>query len=140
MISFFGDQKFWGDMIYRAGAGPKPIPFKELTAEKLMEGIRGLLGRDVRARAEELSERISAERGVEKAVEGFYRLLPLKRMRCDLFPDRVAVWEIPEKKIRLSTLAAGVLDKEKKLNLKSLKLCRHKEWDTENQQVTTLYE
>lgn len=128
---------FWGDMIYRAGAGPKPIPFKELTEEKLVRGIKELLGDDVRRAAGELSERMAGERGVEKAVEGFYRLLPLKRMRCAVFPERVAVWEVPETKVRLSSLAAGVLDKERKLDLRKLQLCRHKRWDTENQQVSS---
>jgi hypothetical protein len=130
---------FWGDMIFRAGAGPKPIPFKALTVERLVEGLRELSSESVRAKAEELSTRISGEMGVEKAVDGFHRLLPLKRMRCALFPDKVAVWEIPETKVRLSSVAAGVLNKERKLDLKKLKLCKHKEWDTENQQVSLIW-
>lgn len=34
VILFFGDQPFWADMIARAGAGPQPIPYKQLTAQK----------------------------------------------------------------------------------------------------------
>jgi UDP:flavonoid glycosyltransferase YjiC (YdhE family) len=39
VVPFFGDQAFWGAMIARAGAGPTPIPQKQLTAERLVEAI-----------------------------------------------------------------------------------------------------
>ncbi|KAG7453098.1 uncharacterized protein BT62DRAFT_880822, partial [Guyanagaster necrorhizus] len=30
--------------------------------------------------------------GVNRGAESFYRHLPLKNMRCDLDPSRIAVW------------------------------------------------
>jgi len=136
IVSFFGDQKFWGEMCARAGAGPNPIPFKELTVDKLVEGIRFALGDDAKRAAEELSLRISREDGVSNAVDGFHRLLPLKRMRCCVFPEKVAVWSVPKMNWGISSQVAGVLDKERKLDLRKLKLSRHKIYDTENQQVS----
>src|SRR5271163_2384647 len=94
IVPFFGDQGFWGDMVFRAGAGPKPIPFKELTGEKLQEAIQVLLEDGVRVKAEEVGEKISRENGVENAVDGFHSLLPLQRMRCLILQDHVGVWEV----------------------------------------------
>ena len=135
VVSFFGDQKFWGEMVARAGAGPNPIPFKELTVQNLEEGIKVALSEKAQSAAKQMSARIDKEEGVEHAVDGFHRLLPLKRMRCSILPERVAVWTIPDTTFRISNLAAGVLDKERKLKLKDLVLTRHKLYDTENQQV-----
>lgn len=39
IIPFFGDQPFWGTMVAKAGAGPKPISHKNLTIENLTEAI-----------------------------------------------------------------------------------------------------
>jgi hypothetical protein len=135
IVSFFGDQKFWGDMVARAGAGPNPIPFADLTVDKLVDGIKVALSDGAKAKAEELSKRMEKEEGVVKAVDGFHRLLPLMRMRCVILPERVAVWELPDSKMGISSVVAGVLDRERKLDLKRLKLSRHKDYDTENQQV-----
>jgi hypothetical protein len=135
VVSFFGDQKFWGEMCSRAGAGPDPIPYKHLTSEKLVEGINIALSSSARDAARELAKKIGQEDGVTNAIDGFYRLLPLKRMRCSIFPDRVSVWQLPESQMGISSLVAGLLDRERILNLKSLKLARHKDYDTENQQV-----
>lgn len=135
IVSFFGDQKFWGDMCSRAGAGPEPIPYKELTVDKLVQGIKFALSDGAREAARRLSEKLEKEDGVQKAVDGFHRLLPLMRMRCVVCPERVAVWQVPDSKAGISSLVAGVLDKERKLDLKKLKLSKHKEYDTENQQV-----
>ena len=49
VVPFFGDQPFWGAMIARANAGPDPIPYKQLTAEKLAEAITFRQARDPRA-------------------------------------------------------------------------------------------
>jgi hypothetical protein len=135
IVSFFGDQKFWGDMCSRAGAGPDPIPYKELTVDKLVEGIRVALSDKAKEAAGELSRKLEKEDGVQKAVDGFHKLLPLLRMRCVICPGRVAVWQLPESRMGISSLVAGVLDKERKLDLRKLKLSKHKEYDTENQQV-----
>ena len=134
IVPFFGDQGFWGDMVFRAGAGPEPIPFKELDGNKLREGIKVLLEDGVRMKAEEVGKKIRGENGVERAVEGFYSLLPLMRMRCVVLKERVAVWEVSSGR-GVSGVVAGLLERERKLDLRKMKLLRYKEYDTENQQV-----
>jgi hypothetical protein len=126
-------------MVSRAGAGPNPIPFAELTVDKLVAGINVALSESAKIKAGELSARMDKEEGVVSAVDGFHRLLPLMRMRCVILPDRVAVWELPDSKMGISSVVAGVLDRERRLDLKKLKLSRHKDYDTETQQVLTSF-
>lgn len=40
---FFGDQFFWGALVYRCGAGPLPIAVAEMTEEKLATAFSALL-------------------------------------------------------------------------------------------------
>ncbi len=66
---FFGDQPFWGEIVYRLGAGPAPVPQKKLTAEKLAEAIRKTLEDGVIAeKANALGEKIRGEDGVGSAA------------------------------------------------------------------------
>lgn len=39
MISSFGDQLFWGDLVMKLGTGPSPIPKAELTVDRLAAAI-----------------------------------------------------------------------------------------------------
>jgi len=70
IVPFFGDQPFWGEVITKAGVGPQPLPFKQLTAAKLAERII-LAVSDVKIQqtASDLGRRIRREAGVHKAVE-----------------------------------------------------------------------
>lgn len=67
---FLGDQPFWGGLVQQLGVGPKPIPQKRLTADRLAEAIREAV-QDVamQNRADELGKKIRAEDGVARAVE-----------------------------------------------------------------------
>jgi sterol 3beta-glucosyltransferase len=70
VIPFTSDQPFWGRRVYQLGVGPRPIPRKKLTAEKLAQAIRTATSdQAMRHRATELGERIRAEDGVTRAVE-----------------------------------------------------------------------
>lgn len=70
IVPFFADQPFWGERVYRLGAGPRPIPRKQLTAERLAAAIGTVLGNQrMRKQAEAIGERIRAEDGVAKAVD-----------------------------------------------------------------------
>lgn len=75
IVPFFGDQAFWGATVANAGAGADPVPHKELTAEKLAEGIKKLLSEECQAAAKEISRRIKEDDGdgAENAVRSFYR-------------------------------------------------------------------
>jgi UDP:flavonoid glycosyltransferase YjiC (YdhE family) len=55
IVPFFGDQQFWGAMIGEAGAGAKPVPYKNLTADKLAEGIKQCLTDEARKAAEKIA-------------------------------------------------------------------------------------
>lgn len=133
IVPFFGDQQFWGSMIGTAGAGPEPVPYKQLDSEKLAAGIKQCLTDEARAAAKKIAESIELEGdGAKNAVESFHRSLVLRgqhSMRCSILEDRVAVWAMKKTNLRLSALAAELLVEKKKLSWKELRLIRHKEWN-----------
>lgn len=135
IVPFFGDQPFWGAMVAKAGAGAKePIPYKYLNAESLAEGIQQCLTPQAKANAEKLARDIELEGdGAKNAVDSFHRHLPLQgknSMRCSIFQERVAVWELKKANLlQLSPLAAELLIKKKKLKWNELRLVRHREWN-----------
>lgn len=68
--SNLGDQLFWGRRVHDLGVGPKPIPQKKLTTERLAAAIRVVTeNKRMRSLAEELGKGIRAENGVARAVE-----------------------------------------------------------------------
>jgi sterol 3beta-glucosyltransferase len=68
-VPFFGDQLFWGQRIHGAGGGPRPIPRRALTSERLVSAIDEAL-HDPRSaeRAARLGTRVRAEMGLSTAV------------------------------------------------------------------------
>lgn len=76
IVPFFGDQFFWGEIIYQKGLGPAPIPISQLTVESLTEAIRFMLQPEVKSRAIEVAACIEKEDGVGNAVDAFHRHLP----------------------------------------------------------------
>lgn len=133
VVPFFGDQQFWGSMIGKAGAGAEPIPYKNLSADKLAEGIKYCLTDEAKAEAEKIAKKIEAEGdGAKNAVTSFHRSLVLRgerSMRCSILEDRVAVWILKNTNLRLSALAAELLVERKKIHWKQLRLIRHNEWN-----------
>ncbi|KAI2893061.1 CAZyme family GT1 [Aspergillus niger] len=111
VVPFFGDQPFWGDMVAAAGAGPTPIPYKELTVDKLANGIQYCLSEQARMSAVAIAAKMQSEAGVKAAVASFHRNLPLKCLQCDLDPHLPAVWSFSQnrRKLKLSKIAAEVL-------------------------------
>jgi sterol 3beta-glucosyltransferase len=66
---FFGDQPFWGKRVYALGVGPRPIPRKRLTLDRLVESIHcAVSDTAMQQKAARLGERIRAEDGVARAV------------------------------------------------------------------------
>jgi UDP:flavonoid glycosyltransferase YjiC (YdhE family) len=123
IVPFFGDQPFWGDMIYRAGAGPRPIPFKMLSAAALADAITAALKLDIQRMARELGDRVRREHGSETGVRSFHDRLPIPVIDCALVRGRVAVWQLRKRPIRLSAMAAVVLKKEGLLDFSDLEPC-----------------
>ncbi|KAF8890234.1 glycosyltransferase family 1 protein [Mucidula mucida] len=124
-----------GEMIARAGAGPQPIAPEELTndngegVDRLREAIEVLVSHKAKSAAKSMGESIKSEDGVNKGAESFYKHLPLKNMRCDLDPGRVAVWWSTEQCLKLSAFAAQVLSDAGEINMDTLDLHRPKEYD-----------
>lgn len=133
IVPFFGDQFFWGNMIGKAGAGAQPIPYKELTADKLAHGIKQLLKSKSQQHADEIAKSIEEEGdGAQNAVKTFQRGLAIRNeqsLRCSFLDQRLAVWTIKETNLRLSALAANFLVASKKIQWKQLRLLRHVEWN-----------
>ncbi|KAH7391206.1 glycosyltransferase family 1 protein [Cadophora sp. MPI-SDFR-AT-0126] len=131
VVPFFGDQPFWGAMVARAGAGPVPIPYKQLTADKLAAALTEALKPETLERAKELGSRIKEEKGDETGAKSFHDMLDVDHLRCSLAPSRVAVWRVKRTQTRLSALAAHVLSSEGLLDFGDLKLYRPREYETE---------
>lgn len=122
IVPFFGDQLFWGSMVYRAGAGPEPVPYKSLTEEKLAESITKALGPDIQTAVKKMSEKIAGEDGCGEASKSFHQWLNYDSMRCLLCPDKVAVWRVRKTNLRLSALATTTLIDNGLLTLREVKL------------------
>ncbi|KAJ6606176.1 UDP-Glycosyltransferase/glycogen phosphorylase [Mycena vulgaris] len=133
VVPFFGDQGFWGSMIHKAGAGPEPIPAKQLNIENLRDALKFAISPAAKSAAKQMAEQIHQEDGVRRGVDSFYRHLPLLNMRCDLDPSRLAIWWSTEYCLKLSAFAAQVLVDAKLLDMSSLDQHRTKEYDTRKQ-------
>ncbi|EKG18197.1 UDP-glucuronosyl/UDP-glucosyltransferase [Macrophomina phaseolina MS6] len=129
VVPFFGDQPFWGAMVARAGAGPEPIPHKQLTSDKLAEAIQYALKPSSQERAQELAAKISEEKGCDLGAQSFHQQLKVDELRCSVIPNRAAVWRVKRTKIRLSALAAVVLANENIISFSDLKLYRPREYE-----------
>jgi sterol 3beta-glucosyltransferase len=72
IVPFAWDQPFWGRRVWELGVGPRPIPRKHLSVERLADAITAAVSnKEMRLRAQALGERIRQEDGVARAVEAF---------------------------------------------------------------------
>jgi sterol 3beta-glucosyltransferase len=63
------DQFYWGQRVFELGAGPKPIPRKELSVEKLSTALlQAARDEELRAGAAKIGSQIKAEDGISSAV------------------------------------------------------------------------
>ena len=117
-------QPFWGNMIARAGAGPKPIRYASLDFQRLTAAIQFCLTPQATAAARNVALKMQSESGVAAAVESFHRHLPLDKMRCTLIPRQVAVWKYKKgkKSLELSKAAVQILIEHQKIDEKNLQL------------------
>lgn len=70
VVPFMADQPFWGERVKLLGAGPNPIPWARLTAERLASAIREAINqRPMQERVAALGGCIRAEEGVARTVE-----------------------------------------------------------------------
>lgn len=133
IVPFFGDQFFWGTMIEKAKAGPEPVPYKRLSAEKIAEGIKFCLTEEAQMHAESIANDIKREGdGAENMSAFVHQHLTLHgkhSMRCSILDDRVAVWHLKGTSLRLSALAADILVEKGFIHWRKLRLIRHCEWN-----------
>ncbi|KAF1808474.1 UDP-Glycosyltransferase/glycogen phosphorylase [Eremomyces bilateralis CBS 781.70] len=132
VVPFFGDQPFWGAMVNKAGAGPEPIPYKELTADKLADALLDALKPSSLERARDLADMIKEEQGCQVGAQKFHQMLDLDTMRCQLMPEKIAVWKVRRAHIRLSAAAATALVMEGVIMENDLKPFRAKEYDADD--------
>ncbi|CAK7268916.1 hypothetical protein SEPCBS57363_003336 [Sporothrix epigloea] len=131
VVPFFGDQPFWGGLVSQSGAGPDPIHYSRLSADKLAEAIKMALQPETKTNAVALGEKIQAGQSKGGAVAGaqsFHEHLDVPR--CAFLTDQVAVWEYKadDTTIHLGAMAAAVLVHEKKLDYADLAQVRSHEY------------
>lgn len=140
VVPFFGDQPFWGQvrscilkcisanvltcaqMIAKAGAGPVPVPFKQMTAQSLAESITFALQDSVKTAVRKMADSIAEEDGSGGAFRDFEEKLGLDQMRCHLCPERLAIWRDKQSGAHLSGFAAVTLAERKLLDPRHLRL------------------
>jgi sterol 3beta-glucosyltransferase len=70
LVPYMGDQLFWAQRVTELDVGPRPIPRRQLTSERLAAAITSAVtDHGLRARAATMGERIRAEDGVGRAIE-----------------------------------------------------------------------
>jgi sterol 3beta-glucosyltransferase len=70
VVPFLFDQYYWGERLQALGVGPEPLPFKELSADRLAKAITSATGDEtMRHSAAELGAKIRREDGLRNAVE-----------------------------------------------------------------------
>jgi sterol 3beta-glucosyltransferase len=69
VVPFMADQPFWGKRVHAIGAGPKPVPVKNLSMEKLTRAIAETEKETLRKRAQAIGREIRKEDGMGLAVK-----------------------------------------------------------------------
>lgn len=109
-------------MIAKAGAGPIPVAFKQMTAESLAESIAFALKDEVKMAVQKMAESIADEDGSGGMVQDFEQKLEIDGMRCHICPDRLAIWRDKQTGAHLSGFAACTLAEQRLLDPKHLRL------------------
>ncbi len=81
---FFGDQPFWGESVFRAGAGPYPLRIGPATVDELAEAFTFACRPDVAVAAQLMSEAMQKETGPFNAMCAFHAKLPVTEIQCDV--------------------------------------------------------
>ncbi|KAI8821048.1 uncharacterized protein EV422DRAFT_50699 [Fimicolochytrium jonesii] len=128
VVPFFGDQFFWGAMVYRMKAGPLPLPAVTLTPAALANAITAALTPETRRIAQRISEEMSQEDGIQAGVTSFHRSLPLPHLHSDLNATHAAAYKIPKMKLKVSRPVAQVLVCAGLITERDLRVLRTQKW------------
>ena len=120
-------------MVARSGAGPSPIPYKQLTSARLADAIKFCLTPERLEAAQRMGAQIKEENGPDIGAKHFHAMFPKDRISCALVPRTKAAWRIKRSEVRLSALAAAVLCEAHMLTVDDLKLNRTREYDLTEQ-------
>lgn len=69
VVPFTADQPFWGNRVYAAGVGPRPIFVRNLSVEKLTQAVAEAESNAIRERTRAIGQKIRSEDGVKDAME-----------------------------------------------------------------------
>jgi UDP:flavonoid glycosyltransferase YjiC (YdhE family) len=70
VVPFGADQPYWGKRIADLGVGPKPVPYKHLSADRLAAAVHeAVTDSTMRQRAAELGAKLREEDGLGNAVQ-----------------------------------------------------------------------
>lgn len=70
VVPFNYDQPFWGTRVFLSGAGPRPIPINQLTADNLARSVQSILTtHEYRTKANQIGLQIKSESGLEIAAD-----------------------------------------------------------------------
>lgn len=121
-VPFFSDQFFWGSMIARMEAGPRPIPYQQLTVPELVAAVKTALDPRIQQNSVELGRRVTSENGCLVGAAAFHQHLRRVDLRCNIDATRAAVWRVQRSNLKLSSYAAVVLVESGLLKYNELKL------------------
>jgi len=128
IVPFFGDQFFWGNVVEKIGAGPRPLPGKDVTAENLAEAFKFVHEPETRAAAERIRDAIAKENGCDEAIQAFHNHLPVSRMRSDLESTYAACYRLKEFHLQISRRVAQVLVVSGRIEEAQLRLHSTRHW------------
>lgn len=116
LTPFFLDQNFWAARMHQLQLGPAPIPFRELTEDRLAEALGELLaagtGEKYRQRCLDIAREISLDKdGAEVAAATVSQeIRRTEGARCCLIPSVKADWCHEASGLPLSGAAAAALE------------------------------
>lgn len=129
IVPFFGDQFFWGTMIWKSGAGAQPLPGKHLNTEDLAEAFKVVHQWDTREFAKRLQIAFQRENGCEEAVQAFHANLPVNRIMSDVESTFGACYWLKDYSVKISRPVAQVLVTSKMIEESQLGTYATREWN-----------
>lgn len=132
ILPFFGDQFFWGSIVEKLGAGPSPIPGKDVTVEQLVEALQFAQEVHVKQAAEDIQKSILSEDGCSVAMHSLHANLPIERMRSDLEGTYAACYRLDQFNLQVSHPVAQVLLSAGVVNESQFRYLRTHDWHLSN--------
>jgi hypothetical protein len=125
--------------VEQSGTGPRPLSWKNLTVDQLVEAFHIAHQPSIRAAAQCIRATILNENGCEATVRSFHDNLPLSKMRSDLETTFAACYRLKEFDLQISRPVAQVLVAAGAINESQLFPHRPCEWHFEYNDYNYLY-